>query len=119
MPPTKDAMACLFQDARDEQRKVDPAATASEKARVEKRNKLLEETKRVKDVKGFSAFTPESEQAFVAELRFMRTLHEANLWHRAGDAWVTGLLPKGGLIHLKKEGAHVFVLKAYDVAALC
>ena len=94
-------------------------ASEAEKARIEQRNALLKNMQRIKDEKKFTAFTPESEQALVAELQLMRTMHEHNLWHRVNDAWVTGLLPKGGLIHIKSKAVYVFVLKAYDCAALC
>ena len=46
-----------------------PAATSQEMQAMEKRNEFLATTARVKDEKKFSAFTPESEQVLVAELR--------------------------------------------------
>ena len=85
---------------------------------MEKRNKLLGETHRVKDEKNFSAFTPESEQVLVAELRLMGYLHENNMWGRVNDAWVTGLLPVGALIHIVPRKARCFVLKTHAAAAL-
>ena len=50
----------------------------------------------MKGVKGFTAFTPESEQAFVAELRFMRTLHELSLWQRDSDPPTLGCRGRPG-----------------------
>ena len=118
-PPSRDVMQNLFRDARDEPCVATPAATSQEKARVDKSNKLLEEARFVKDEKLFSACTPESEQTLTAELVFIRLLHEHNLWHKVGDAWVTGMLPKGQLVRFKRYNTHAFVLKTYVVAALC
>ena len=87
--------------------------------RIQEWNTFLEEARRIKDEKHFTGPTPESEQAFTAELVFMRLLAENNLWHQIGDAWVTGLLPKGHLVHFKKGDTHAFVLKTYVNVALC
>ena len=109
---------CLYADARVE-RTEDPAAPSQEQDRSRRRNKFLKTTAAVKDEKRFVSFTPESEQSLVAELRFVRLLMAARFWHKASDAWVTALLPKGGLIRVKKTGEFAFVLKAYDCASLC
>ena len=95
------------------------AATSQERERVKKRNEFLATTQRVKDEKRFSAFTPESEQVLVAELRLMGYLHENNMWGRVNDAWVTSLLPVGALVHILSRKKKVFVLKTNAAAALC
>ena len=51
-------------------------------------------------------------------MRFLRHLKAHNVWAKANDAWITGLLPRGGLIHLKALGLHTFVVKPYHCAAL-
>lgn len=66
-----------------------------------------------------TAFTPESEQVLTSELRLLRTLREKKLWCRANDAWVTALLPLGGLVHIKEWNRHVWILKTNEAAALC
>ena len=111
-------LATLFEDVRDEPHVV-PSGPPSETARIQEWNAFLEEARRIKDEKHFTGPTPESEQAFTAELVFMRFLAENNLWHQIGDAWVTGLLPKGHLVHFKKGDTHAFVLKTYVNVALC
>ena len=67
------------------------------------------------------SFNPESEQLLTAELRLLRTLNEQHLWHRANDAWLTSLLPKGGLIRVKSlpDSPCLWVLKTNEAAALC
>lgn len=111
-------LATLFEDVRDEPHVV-PSSPPSETVRIQEWNAFLEEARRIKDEKHFTGPTPESEQAFTAELVFMRLLAENNLWHQIGDAWVTGLLPKGHLVHFKKGDTHAFVLKTYVNVALC
>ena len=96
-----------------------PAATSQEKDRVRSRNAFLQTTLGVKDEKRFVSFNPETEQVLVAELRLLRTLKAKNLWHKASDAWVTALLPKGALIHVKGPGLYLYVLKTNACAALC
>ena len=110
-------LAALFQDP-GATRTANPAATSQEKERVAKRNKLLESTERVKDEKKFVAFTPASEQLLVAELRLLRHLHAHDMWARANDAWITSLLPVGGLIRIKSVKVYAFVLKTNECAAL-
>ena len=111
-------LATLIEDVRDEPHVV-PSSPPSETVRIQEWNAFLEEARRIKDEKHFTGPTPESEQAFTAELVFMRFLAENNLWHQIGDAWVTGLLPKGHLVHFKKGDTHAFVLKTYVNVALC
>ena len=94
-----DNMEALFREP-GSIRKADPAATSQEQQAVEKRNEFLATTARVKDEKKFSAFTPESEQVLVAELRLMGYLHENNMWGRVNDAWVTSLLPVVAIVHI-------------------
>jgi len=110
-------MDALFRDP-GSIRKPGCAATSQEIEHVEKRNKFLETTQRIKDETKFSAFTPESEQVLVAELRLLRHLHEHGMWGRVNDAWVTNLLPVGALIHIVPRKARVFVLKTNASAAL-
>ena len=55
----------------------------------------------------------------VADLRLLRQLHEENAWHKANDAWLTSLLPVGGLIRVKSSNTHLWVLKTNDCASLC
>ena len=86
---------------------------------VKRRNKFFKEMQRDKGEKKFTAFNPESEQNLVAELMLMRAMREQKMWHKVNDAWVAGLLPKGGLIHIKSKNMYAFVLKAYECAALC
>ena len=116
--PPADVLATLFDDVRDEPRDV-PSMPLSEKVRIQEWNTCLEEARRIKDEKHFIGPTPESEQVFTAELVFMRFLAENDLWHQAGDAWVTGLLPKGHLVHFKRSDIYAFVLKTYVNVALC
>ena len=111
-------LATLFEDVRDEPHVV-PSSPPSETVRIQEWNAFLEEARRIKDEKHFTGPTPESEQAFTAELVFMRLLAENNLWHQVGDAWVTGLLPKGHLVHFKRSSIYAFVLKTYVNVALC
>ena len=118
MPPPSAEMASLFAEPRVPMA-VKSAATSQEQKRLAKRNAFLEKTKRVKDEKKFSAFTPESEQDLVAEMRFMRVLREGELWHKASDVWVTGLLPKGHLIHFKAANIYTWVVKTYSCSAIC
>ena len=94
-------------------------ANAAEVAKAEKRVELLEATNKVLNEKDWAAFTPESEQTLVAELQFLRALDKHDLWHKATDSWVTGLLPKGALIHFKASNEYAFVLKPHNCAALC
>ena len=112
-------MQPLFKDPSGEVKAVCEDASEAEKAKLEQQNKFLKDMQRIKDEKKFVGFTPESEQALVAELILMRTLHADGLWHRVNDVWVTGLLPKGALVFIKSKNLYVFVLKAYDCAALC
>jgi len=79
----------------------------------------LEEARRIKDEKHFKGPTPDSEQALTAELVFMRFLADNDLWHQVGDAWVTGMLPKGHLVRFKRDDIYAFVLKTYVNVALC
>ena len=116
--PPAEILATLFDDVRDEPHEV-PEEPLSKKVRIQEWNTLLEEAQRIKDVKHFTGPTPESEQAFTAELVFMRFLAERELWHQVGDAWVTGLLPKGSLVHFKRSDTYAFVLKTYVNTALC
>ena len=108
--PPAEILATLFDDVRDEPHVV-PSSPPSETVRIQEWNTFLEEARRIKDEKHFTGPTPESEQAFTAELVFMRLLAENNLWHQIGDAWVTGLLPKGQLVRAKKGDMRVFALK--------
>ena len=110
-------MEALFEDP-GPTRKVDPAATSQEQERVEKRNKFLQTTQRIKDEKKFVAFAPESEQILVAELRLSRHLHAHNMWARANDSWITGVLPVGALIHIMPLKVYTFVIKANACAAI-
>ena len=116
--PSMEILGALFDDVRDEPHEV-PEDPLSKKVRIQEWNTVLEEARRIKDEKHFTGPTPESEQAFTAELVFMRLLAERDLWHQVGDAWVTGLLPKGHLVHFKKGDTHAFVLKTYVNVALC
>ena len=68
------------------------AALSQENLRLEKVDKITKDSGK--------AFDPESEQLLTAELRFLRRLNEGNLWHIAGDAWVTSMLPVGQLIRV-------------------
>ena len=116
--PPAEILATLFDDVRDEPHDV-PSMPLSEKVRIQEWNTFLEEARRIKDEKHFTGPAPESEQAFTAELVFMRLLAENDLWHQIGDAWVTGLLPKGHLVHFKRSDIYAFVLKTYVNVALC
>ena len=116
--PAIKILAAPFDDVRDEPHVV-PSMPISETVRIQEWNTFLEEARRIKDVKHFTGPTPESEQAFTAELVFMRFLAEKELWHQVGDAWVTGLLPKGSLVHFKRSDIYAFVLKTYVNTALC
>jgi hypothetical protein len=118
-PPKRDVLNALFKDARDERRVADPSATSQDIAATSQKNELFDSIRRVKNEKEFVAFTPETEQLLCAELIFMRTLHEHDWWHKVGDAWVTGLLPKRQLVNFKSDGTYAFVLKTYGVVALC
>jgi hypothetical protein len=62
---------------------------------------------------------PESEQKLVAELRLFRLLNKKKWWHKVNDAWLTSLLPDGGLIWVKSLNRHLWVLKTNECAALC
>jgi len=90
----------------------------SELERVSKENEWLAHFDKIKD-DGGKSFNPESEQKLVAEMQLMRTLHAKNLWHKANDAWVTSLLPVGGLIRINATMTHQWVLKTNDCSALC
>ena len=116
--PSMEILGALFDDVRDEPHEV-PEEPLSKKVRIQEWNTLLEEARRIKDEKHFTGPTPESEQVFTAELVFMRLLAERELWHQVGDAWVTGLLPKGHLVHFKRSDIYAFVLKTYVNVALC
>lgn len=116
--PSMEIFGALFDDVRDEPHVV-PSMPLSETVRIQEWNTFLEEARRIKDEKHFTGPTPESEQAFTAELVFMRLLAERDLWHQVGDAWVTGLLPKGHLVHFKRSDIYAFVLKTYVNTALC
>ena len=117
MPPDeKDLAEILFKEP-PLRHAAHPVASAT--ARTAKRTKLLQDAARIKDPKHFSYMTPESEQILVSELRLMRVLHEKDMWHRVNDAWVTGLLPKGALIHIKSLSVYTFVVKTNDASAMC
>ena len=75
----------LFEDP-GPTRTANPAATSQEEDIVAKRNKLLESTQRVNYEKKFVAFTPQSEQLLMAELRLLRHPHAHNMWTRVNDA---------------------------------
>ena len=93
-------------------------ATPAELERVAKENEWLATFDKIKD-DGGKYVNPESEQKLVAEMQLMRFLHANDIWHKAGDAWVTGLLPVGGLIRIKASDTYTWVLKTNDCAALC
>ena len=114
----KNRLKTLFVDP-CEATPVPTNATEAQLKDADRRNKFLQEMQRVKDEKKFTASTPESEQTLVAEPMLMRVMSEHAMWHRVNDAWVSGLLPKGGLIHVKSKNEYAFVLKAYECAALC
>ena len=116
--PEADTLATLFDDVRDAPRDV-PAMPLSERVRIQEWNALLEEARRIKDEKHFKGPTPDSEQALTAELVFIRFLADNELWHQVGDAWVTGMLPKGHLVRFKRDDIYAFVLKTYVNVALC
>lgn len=88
-------MEALFVDP-GPTRKVDLAATCQEQERVDKRNKCLQTTQRIKDDKTCVSFTPEIEQILVAQLRLMRHLHSHIMRARANDSRMTGVLPVWG-----------------------
>ena len=109
----------LFADAkRRVQCDTDAPDLDSELKRVEKENAWLSTFDKITDETGKS-FNPESEQKLVAEMRLMTLLHEENTWHKANDSWLSGLLPVGGLIHVKSSNLYLWVLKAHDCGALC
>ena len=85
---------------------------------VAKENEWLSKFDKITADSGKS-FNPESEQMLVADLRLLRQLHEENAWHKANDAWLTSLLPVGGLIRVKSSNTHLWVLKTNDCASLC
>ena len=116
--PSMEILGALFEDVRDEPHEV-PEEPLSKKVRIQEWNTVLEEARRIKDPNHFTGPTPESEQAFTAELVFMRLLAESELWHQVGDAWVTGLLPKGHLAHFKRSDIYAPMLKTYVNVALC
>jgi len=91
---------------------------ADEIAALSQENLWLETFDKVTKKSG-KAFNPESEQLLTAELRFLRKLHEGDLWHMAGDAWVTSLLPVGQLIRVVSTNTFLWVLKTNECAALC
>ena len=70
-PPPKEIIATLFDDVREEPHVV-PSMPPSERVRIQEWNTFLEEARRIKDEKHFTGPTPESEQAFTAELVLMR-----------------------------------------------
>ena len=110
-------LADLFVDPKDRVRcAVD--ASPEEIAAAEQENKWLKSFDRVLH-EGGKTFTPETEQVLTAELRFLRTLNEQEFWHRANDAWLTSLLPVGGLIVVQSTGEYMWVLKTNECAALC
>ena len=76
--PPAEILATLFDDVRDEPHVV-PSMPLSETVRIQEWNTFLEEARRIKDEKHFTAPTPESEQAFTAELVIMRLLAESNV----------------------------------------
>ena len=92
-------------------------ADEKEQEEVEKENRWLKEFEGILKESGKS-FNPESEQLLTAELRLLRTLNESGLWHRANDAWLTSLLPAGGLIIVRSLGMRFWVLKTNEAAAL-
>ena len=106
----------LFQDAKQQVR-CSPMADETEQKNVEKENTWLKEFNAILEDSGKS-FNPETEQLLTAELRLLRTLSESKLWHRANDAWLTSLLPVGGLIRIKPLAKCMWVLKTNESAAL-
>ena len=98
--------------------KCDVGDGIPELERVAQENAWLSQFDKIRAEEGKS-FNPASEQKLVSELRLLRKLHEENLWHKANDAWVTSLLPVGGLIRVKSSNTHLWVLRADDSAALC
>ena len=112
-------MEPLFLDAKSQRREAREGASAEAVAAAASRTDLLQKLDRIKDEKNFKGFTPETEQHYVAELEFLKVLHERNLWERANSAYVTGLLPAGALVRFKETGEMLFVVKAYHCAALC
>ena len=101
------------------QRKASEHATAEEIAEAKTRNDFLTSVAGLKDETKFKAFTPDSEFNLVAEMRLLRHLHTHDCWAKVGDAWRTGLLPKGCLVKFKKESSFDFVLRTTDSGALC
>ena len=76
-------MAHLFTDASDAMRKAPESGTPEIVAKVARRNALLKATEGVRDEKSFTTFTAESEQNLVAELEFLKVLHEKKTSGRA------------------------------------
>ena len=113
----KEEMADLFEDAKDKKTCGDQASE-EEMKQVEEDNKFLASFNDIlKDAA--KSQNPESEQALVAELRFLRLLHEHDLWKHANDSWQTALLPVNALIRTKSMAQCLWVLKVHDTAALC
>ena len=109
-------MKALFVDP-PQQVRCSVNADEKEQEEVEKENRWLQEFQGILKESGKS-FNPESEQLLTAELRLLRTLNEGGLWHRANDAWLTSLLPAGGLIIVRSLGMRFWVLKTNEAAAL-
>ena len=113
------SLAHLFRDASDAVRSPPEGARPQTVASVAARNALLKATEGVRDEKNFLTFTPESEQNLVAELEFMKVLHEQDKWDSSQKAYITGFLPVGGLVRFKASKEVLFVMKTYHCAALC
>ena len=108
---------CLFEDPPETVVCGDNASTEEEEM-VDKENAWLREFQGVKDDNARTR-NPETRQVLTTELRLLRKLHEENMWHRANDAWLTSLLPVGGLIRVRGMENALFVMKTNEAAALC
>ena len=118
VPAKESVVDRLFEDASDRPVLAPPGSSVEGKKRIEDRNALKKDTAAIR-AESFRGPTPETEQSLMAELQYLRALHEGDKWARANEATVTGLLPQNAIVRFRDTGETVFIVKAWLCAALC
>ena len=118
VPAKESVVDRLFEDASDRPVLAPSGSSHEEKKRIEERSALKKATAAIR-AESFRGPTPETEQSLMAELQYLRALHEAYNGARANEATITGLLPQNAIVRFRDTGETVFIVKAWLCAALC
>ena len=115
--PPRDTFSKIFADAATTVQDPGLAAPSHEKEAAASLKVLLQQIDGVRD-ESFVGKTPATAQALRAERHLLQDLFEKNCWHRVDDAFNSGLLPEGQLLHRTPSNTYWFVVKSYPAAAL-